>query len=331
MFKYNANPDQSESFTPGSEMPVDTVKIMFHVDPSKLSLNGWEHIYKDTVNVERTTELWEMYRHDFFTSKGIRIGVNYYPSGFYSLGNNVLFVELSLPKVIFGCNHQLINFDWEIALEVVQSDIACLPGFPLVDIRLGILFRLDICVNFQVGNNVKDYFQALRKAHYRRRKTLPYNDTGVLFKTETSGRSLCLYDKMAECKHKEAYGLFRAELSLRNRAAITSVLDEENITLPELTRDDLMQVIRIEMKPLGLDRTIVCDRLEIEHLLSQIYTPRQVRSLLGYWLERQTKTYDQMIEGKTSVRTICHYEKLLKNAGIASISSNQNKSLPPLF
>ncbi len=311
-------------------MPIDTVKVMFYIDPSLISLNSWMHRTKEKGSDGDKCIFQDEYTKNRYSKNGTRVGLTFRPYDLYGKGNNLLFIELSLPKLIYGCNHKMI-VDWKKSIPRINNEILKATGIPGLDITDGILYRLDICVNFQVGENVKDYVQALLKGHYPRRRTLPYQTTGVLFKTNKPGISIAFYDKQFECSHSDASGILRAEISIRKKGKITDKLKKSDISLQGISGDKLLKIMGADLKILGLDKTVVCDRLAIENLLSQKYGPRRVRTLIGYWIERQTKTVDQIIAEGTSRRCICYYQKLLKEAGIASISYDSHVSLPSLM
>jgi hypothetical protein len=326
MNNYISNPRQAELLTTAPEMPIDTVKVMFHVDPTSRFFEKW--LQKPVV--KENVVLWDEYFVNYYSDNETRIAVKYCPFDRYGNGSDLLFLEFSIPKILYGCNHRMIG-DWETALAKLQIEIDNIPGLPHLDIQTGVLYRLDICVNIQTGENVKDYIQALFNAHFRRRETMPYPKEGVMFKTEKSGIALIFYVKFSECHHKDAKGILRVELSLRKKARIKDKLGKKSMTLNDIDRDDLYSAIYSEMRTLGLDKAIVCDRFDAENRLSEIYSQRQVRSLLGYLVELQTKTYAQIREGGTCRETICRYNKLLGGAGISNVSFDGKKSLPPLI
>lgn len=326
MNNYISNQTQVGSFTTGSEMPIDTIILKFHIDPSSRFFENW--LQKPVVR--KNVVLWDEYFENYYSENGTRIAVKYCPFDRYSSDTDLLFIQLSIPNLLYGCNHKMID-DRDVAIDKLQIEIDNIPELPHLDIRSGILYRLDICINLQVGENAKDYIQALFNAHFRRRKTMPYPREGVMFKTEKSGIALIFYIKFSECHHKDAKGILRVELSLRKKARIKDKLGKKSMTLNDIDKDDLYRAIYSEMKTLGLDKAIVCDRFEAENRLSEIYSPRQVRSLLGFLVELQTKTHIQIREGGTSRETICRYNKLLRGAGISNVSFDGKKSLPPLI
>jgi len=240
-----------------------------------------------------------------------------------------LFIGFSLPKLLYGCNHRPIG-DWDIAFGCVNREFARIPGIPpLGDVRDAVLYRLDICANFPIGKSVPYYIQALTRAHYPRRKLHAYLPDGVVFRTK-NGISTCFYNKHKECGHPDASGILRMEISMRRKRKIVEFLGNKYPSLRDLTLDRIVEVLKKDLEILRLDKPIVTDQSLIEALLSELYTPRQVRSLLGYLLERRSYTYGQLLARGYTRQTIHNYGKLLKVAGVSNLSLGNHIELPPL-
>jgi hypothetical protein len=189
---------------------------------------------------------------------------------------------------------------------------------PLPDIRDSIVHRVDICMNFQVGENVSDYIQALQKGYYPHRNPKPYPTTGIIIQSGIISSSF--YDKYEECDHPEAWGILRHEISQRNKRSIQNWLGKRNAILRDITPDDLTALLNKDLKILHLDKPIVCDQLQLQEFLSRQYSPCKTRNLMGYMLVRRTLTRQQMIDKGYKPRIICYYEKQLAKAGVSSLS-----------
>jgi hypothetical protein len=314
-----------------NDISVDTMKIRFQVPMKDIVFDGWEH--KITEKFENNKRIYsnDFYFRKHITSNGTVIQLKFIPKDFYHQGENFLFIEWSLPKLLYGCNHKMLE-NWDSALNQTNDELSKISGLPqLGDIRNAIIYRLDVCVNFQVGENGPDYVQALQKAYYPHRSILPYPTTGVIFFAK-SGISTCIYIKFEEphCGHEEARGILRFEISMRKKRQVDKRAGKRNTYVKDITLSFVNNLLRKDLQILKLDHPIVCDRLEIEQILSEKYSPRQVRSLLGYRLEKQTMTHAQLLAKGISRRTICHYEKLLTEARVSSLSIDSKKTLPPL-
>jgi len=310
---------------------IDTIKVTFFVPMNQISFVDW--LRKTTTRIQKNGESWlfEFYVRNYVNANKMVIHLKFVPIDFYGRQGNRLIIDFSLPRLIYGCNHQMLE-DLGFAMDQANIELSYIPGLPrLIDIRDAELNRLDICENFQVWENSQDYIQAIFKAHFPHRKTVPYPTTGVIFKAK-SGISTSVYLKYEDpnCGHEEARGKLRFEISMRRKCHIVTLTGKKEPRLRDLTIEMVAGRIQKDMNILHLNRPIVCDRKKIENILSEKYTPRQVRSLLGYLLERQTLTYEQLIGKGITRRTICHYEKLLAEAGVSSLSIESNKVLPPL-
>jgi hypothetical protein len=82
----------------------------------------------------------------------------YYPTD-YS-GKPMLTLEMSLPKLVFDNNYQMLG-SIDGAVKIANMALANVPHIPKLDIGEGILIRLDMCYNHQVGEAVDDYINAL--------------------------------------------------------------------------------------------------------------------------------------------------------------------------
>jgi hypothetical protein len=260
---------------------------------------------------------------------GAMIKLEYIPVDLYGWDRDMLFIEFSLPMLLYGCNHQLLG-SWDYAFNCANRELSKIPGLPpLSDIRDATLFRLDLCSNLQLENLVPFYLQALARGYYPRRILNVHPPTGATFKTK-NGISTCFYDKAKKCGHPAASGILRMEISMRNKRKIVKWLGKKNPTLCDLTLDRIVDLLRKDLVILHLDKPILSEQLAIEMRLSAIYSQRQVRSLLGYWLESKTYTRDQMLANGYTRQTIHNYEKRLRDADISSLSIQDHIELPPL-
>ena len=117
---------------------------------------------------------------------------------------------------------------------------------------------------------------------------------------------------------------------MRKKRKIVKWLGKKNPTLRDVTLDRIIDLLKKDLELLHLDKPILTDQLAIEVRLSEVYTPRQVRSLLGYLHISKTYTRDQMLTNGYTRQTIHNYEKLLRDADISSLSIHDHIELPPL-
>ena len=120
------------------------------------------------------------------------------------------------------------------------------------------------------------------------------------------------------------------EISMRKKEKIVKWLGKNNPTLRDLTLDRVVELLKKDLEILHLDKPILSDQLVIEKRSSALYSQRQVRSLLGYWLESQTCIPEQTLTKGYSRQTIHNYEKRLCHAGISSLSLQDHVKFPSL-
>jgi len=309
---------------------LDTIKVEYRVPESKISFIGWkknvEEDMEEDINESGENITNEFRYKEHRTQNGIGIKLKFIPIDYKGF-TNLLLVELSLPKLMYGCNHKNIE-DWEMTYDFANAAIANIEGLPpLSDIRDSILHRVDVCSNFQVGENISDYIQAIKKGYYPHRDPISFS-TSMVYKSGIM--SSTFYDKYVKCGHTEALGILRLEISLRKKRSIQYWLGKKNVTLRDITPDDLIDLINNDLKILHLDKPIVCDQLQVREIISRQYSPCKTRSLMGYMLDRRTMTRQQRINRGYTPRIICYYEKQLAHAGVSSLSIDSKKVLPAL-
>lgn len=307
---------------------IDTVKVGFQVTPIQIDFDHWRKIHDATIVNQEEIKVKDFYLRRLKTQNNSFVTLKYVQKDYQGCVANKLFVEFSLPKLILGCNYKDIS-DIENSLNQTNAIIAEIEGLPqLPDIRDAELFRIDLCANLQVGENVTDYILALGKAHKSRRKTTCYSNTGAVFKSSEISESF--YDKQAECKHNEARGILRFEISIRKKRKIRSCFNMKHSTLRNITKDVIYMYLITELEKFSLDKPILSDRSKLVSILSNIYKKQKAYKLAGYWEDRQKNTKEQLIAHGTTPRMIREYEKQLAQAGI-SIHGNMGKEeLPAL-
>ena len=121
----------------------------------------------------------------------------------------------------------------------------------------------------------------------------------------------------------------RIEISMRKREYIRRFLKTKNPTLRQLTVQAIEDRLKKELKNMGLDQNLVCNRLEVDQLLSKVHSPSIVRNALGFLAQSQSRTYEQMTKEGTSRKTISKYSKVLRDAGISILSGDPESLATP--
>ena len=155
---------------------IDTLAVEFEIQINQVYLHSWEMFTYQKVGRRR---LDLEYIKNIYIENGAAIKCTYRPRSF--IGKRLLIIEFSLPMLLYGNNIQMVD-DIEVAITHANEIISKIPELSQIDIRDGVLFRLDVCCNFQVGELVPYFVKALQAMTYPNRKTMPYDKEGVQYK-----------------------------------------------------------------------------------------------------------------------------------------------------
>ena len=101
-------------------------------------------------------------------------------------GNPLFWIELSLPRVVYGYNWPMIP-DIPTAIDALDALFHDCPALPYIPTAAdGQIMRLDACYNYPVGDALPDYLRALSKLEYPRRQTAPFMGTGVEYRSASA-------------------------------------------------------------------------------------------------------------------------------------------------
>jgi hypothetical protein len=298
---------------------IDTIAPSFPLPLDLSWVETWPHHTQDKGRVTSSMRL------NFLGHKSIL--VTYHPTDMKGDPNPSLIYTFSLPKMVNKCNHDLV-FDMDQAIEEANRLVNGHDKLPPVRIEEGILRRIDIVYQYQVGNHPQDYVASISNAHYSHREAKPYPYQGVVFPSNDATTKF--YDKERQCHHPEAFGLLRHEKTLRGANYIGERCGKRNPTIMDIDNVFKKKELDIDLKRTGLNGTMICNlEVAVEKLL-QYYGRTIGEKLVGYWSSRQGYTRDQMmsIYGYDN-KTINRKEKMIQEAGVAMVS-NGIVSLPSL-
>lgn len=308
---------------------IDTVKVGYTVQADKINWEGWtkQEISKITQNQVKWKKFFNI--NWYKTPNNSFVTLKYIPADFMGRPLNLLLLEFSLPKLLFGNNYCNID-NWQFALDYVNATFANIPGLPqLGDVRDAILYRLDLCANFMVGaSDINDYLQGVSRAKHPHREKVTYVDSNVVFPTKEI-RTL-FYDKYRESKKKAPEGTFHVEIQMLRRHIIGEWVGKKQPTLRNITPRMIMERLLKELKILHLDKPMVCNPLELERILSKKYSKCRVLRMRHYWEDKQKMTRREILDRGYKSRTICYWERLFREAGVSSNSVWGHKTLAPL-
>jgi integrase len=308
---------------------IDTIKVAYRIRPEEIDFEGWKKCEWSAVQREGEFLIHFYYLRHEKTANGTVITLKYVPKDYKRRPLHLLFIEFSLPKLIFGHNYKNIS-DWEFSLDFANATLNNIPGLPsLGDIRDASLHRLDLCANLQVGtSDINDFLQILSKCKHPHRTGESFNGTGMVFPSKEIRTTF--YNKYEQCKKSEAKGNLRMEIQMLSRRAIGEWIGAKYPILRQITHKMIVERLHKELRILHMDHPAACDVLEITRLLSEKYSICRAQSLLGYWLRKRTSTRDQMLSSGYTNRKICYYESFFKKAGISSNSMDSKKAFPAL-
>ncbi|CKE81891.1 phage/plasmid replication protein%2C gene II/X family [Streptococcus pneumoniae] len=136
----------------------------------------------------------------------------------YYLQKQILEIELSIPKLMYGTNIKMIKESDIQSFWIQLHNILCQDLGISIDTEQWKVKRVDISYNFKV-DNVRMWIAEISKKDISRRTKITYNrNETVIFKNKSS--SICFYDKEKECIYKkeskevieQAKGILRLEI-----------------------------------------------------------------------------------------------------------------------
>ncbi|CAG7648146.1 hypothetical protein PAESOLCIP111_05537 [Paenibacillus solanacearum] len=203
----------------------------------------------------------------------------------YNDYSQILIVQVSIPKFLYGNNVYLIQ----------ESDIPLF--FHRLSSRLYELFaihvkkedwyvsRIDLCWNFQLGDEVENYIKQLHGLYipYMKSKLYGRNETATHF---NDSRYITFYNKQQECKdHKEpaeiiakAQGLLRMEVSLSYDEM--RKYSSKRLAIHLISKAFFIHTFKPSLETIQLPATI--DGLSLEWFKSQSFKLNQIESVLSF-------------------------------------------------
>ena len=220
---------------------LDTIRVKWPITPTQKQLENW------TCRITRT-QTGESYIYiNNPIVKDTTLRFTYRPLGYDN--NPILMLEVSLPKLLYGRNHVMLS-SIEETIRDANKILADVPHIPHLDIGEGILIRLDMCYNHQVGDMVNDYIEALGKLEYPHRRTKHHRFEGVEYRAKR--KTTKFYDKERESGFVEAKGILRQETTLINGKDIQKLLKVRQPTLKDITFEQIAEFLQDELTKLGL-------------------------------------------------------------------------------
>jgi hypothetical protein len=201
---------------------------------------------------------------------------------------------------------------------------------PVLDLSQGILIRLDMCYNHQVGDTVDDYIKALGNLDYPHRRTKHHRNEGVEYRAKH--KTTKFYNKENESGFIEAHGILRQEITLINGKDIQLFLHNPKPTLLNVTPEQIADELKNELAKLGLlNNSIANQDTALKRLCAQYgeFAGFYYHSLLINKIQKSKKRIAK--ESKMHPRSLDRkLRKIITESGIPLTLTDREEPLPPL-
>ena len=299
---------------------IDTIRVKFPINPTDEDLKNW------TCKTTRTqTGISDVYIYNPVL-EDVMLKFTYRPFDFK--GNPILSLEVSLPKMTLGFNYEMITGIDE-AVKIVNSKLDEIPYIPKLDIAEGILIRLDMCYNHQVGDLVEDYIKAIGNLDYPHRRTKHHRGEGAEFRAKH--KTTKFYNKEHESGYIEAHGILRQEITLMNAKDIQKLSGKKKPVLTDISKDKVIESLQDDLSKLGLLGNSIANRDTALKILCEEYGDNAgifYYGLIVSKLDKSKKRIKQ--ETGTHPRSLDRKLKKIVDAGIPLTLTESKEPLPPL-
>ena len=303
---------------------LDTIRVKYPISPDPEQLRYW--IRKTTTTQTRGVKETYIYNPKI-TEGEVSLRYTYYPLGYDC--KPLLALELSLPKLLYGNNYQmLINIDGTI--KKANELLARVPHAPILDLAEGILIRLDMCYNHQVGDAVEDYVKAIGNLDYPHRRTKYHRYEGVQFKAKHITTKF--YNKYKETGSQEAFGILRQEATLLEPKDIQKFLDKRRPTLLDVHRDLVADYLKNDLRKLSLLDNSIATRDTALKMLCDAHGEMAGFYYYGLLVSKTEKSRKGIAsETHTHPRSLDRKLRKIVDTGIPLTLTDREEPLPPLL
>jgi hypothetical protein len=302
---------------------LDTIRVKYPICPDPEQLQYW---IRKTTTTEKNGVRETFIYNPKITEDEIMIKYTFYPLG-YDL-NPLLTVELSLPKLIYGNNHQMLG-SIDSTIKLANMNLNLVPHAPLLDLSEGILIRLDLCYNHQVGDAVNDYIRALSNLDYPHRRTKYHRYEGVEYRAKHITTKF--YNKQRESGSQDAYGILRQETSLLEPKDIQKFLGKRKPTLIDINYDLVSDYLQNDLRKLNLLDNSIATRDTALEKLTQANGNMAGIFYYGLLLSKLDKSKKQIIQ-QTNIhpRSLDRKLRNIVDDGIPLTLTDREEPLPSL-
>ncbi len=300
---------------------LDTVRVKFPIYPTDEQLKNWTLRITKSPTGERNAYIY----NPIVGETALRF--TYFPADYN--GKPMLTLEASLPKLVLDNNYQMLG-SIEGTIKIVNMMLSDVPHIPKLDIAEGILIRLDICYNHQVGDAVDDYIKALCNLDYPHRRTKGHRHEGVEYRAKH--KTTKFYNKEHESGFIEARGILRQEITMLNPKDIQKFLHKPKPTLLDVSYEQIADELRSDLTKLGLLNNSIADQnTALKKLCAEHgeFAGFYYHSLLINKMNKSKKRIAR--ESKMHPRSLDRkLRKIVLDTGIPLTLTDRKEPLPPL-
>ena len=299
---------------------IDTVRVKFPVSPTDFQLGGWTCM---TTKVKDGIKVKYVY-NPVIAETSFRF--TYLPEAYD--GHPMLSLEFSLPKMSFGHNYQMIT-NIDEAIKLINSRLDGIPHLPKLDIAEGILIRLDMCYNHQVGDAVDDYIRAIGNLEYPHRRTKYHRNEGAEFRAKY--KTTKFYNKEHESGYAEAKGILRQEITLMDAKDIQKIFGIKKPTLMDITKESIVENLKDDLSKIGLLGNSIANRNTALKYLCDTYGNNAGFYYYGLLVSKMDKSKKQIgKDADTHPRSLDRKLRKIVDTGIPLTLTDREEPLPPL-
>ncbi|MCB9109616.1 MAG: hypothetical protein H6634_00045 [Anaerolineales bacterium] len=299
---------------------IDTIRVKFPISPTDFQLEAWTRITSRIGQGEKVRYIYNP------VSGSAVLRFTYFPEDYN--GFPMLTLETSLPKWVYGNNYQMLG-NIEEAIKIANERLAKVRDIPVLDLAEGILIRLDMCYNHQVGDAVDDYIKALGNLDYPHRRTKSHRYEGVEYRAKHKVTKF--YNKEHESGSIEARGILRQEITMLKGKDIQKLTSIKRPTLLDVPVWMIEQSLKDDLQSLGLLNNSIANRSTALKMLCETYGEDAGFYYFGLLITKETKPkkHIKALMNKHP-RSLDRKLKKIRDAGMPVTLTDREEPLPPL-
>jgi hypothetical protein len=299
---------------------LDTIRVKYRIMPTDDQLAHWKWNVTQSEGKFRQKFIYN------FMLDAAMLKFTYYPIGYN--GEALLALELSLPKLMFGNNHEMISSIDE-TIEFCNERLQDVPNVPALDLAEGVLIRLDMCYNHQVKDAVGDYVAAIGNLEYPHRRTKHHRYEGVEFRAKH--KTTKFYNKERESGYKDAAGILRQETTILKAKDIQKLLNVKKPTLQDVSKDLVVVQLQNDLAKLRLLGNSIATRDTALKALCEAHGEMAGMYYYGLLISKLDKSKKDIVsDTEMHPRSLDRKLRKIVDAGLPLTLTDHDVPLPPL-